>query len=98
MVTTPYLLPDFSFRAGRLAVVSAESFQLVERLADQLGKVPLVAIAHPAFEGDLKNGNPRLGRQTRGWFLHSALAQCLRYRRSEGCELDQLALSKLGIR
>jgi len=69
-----------------------------ERLADALRQVRAPGLVDPAFERDLEDGDPRLGGQTRGWLLDAAPAQRVGERRSERCELDQLALLKLGAR
>jgi hypothetical protein len=74
------------------------SFELVQRLSDELWQVPLVGVVDPAFERDLEDRDPCLGRQTRGWVSDAAPPQSVGERRGKGSELDQLALSKLRVR
>ena len=71
--------------APRPAAVTAcgHGFQLVERIADELGQAPLVGRVVPALEGDPEHRDPGLGRQARGRIADAALAQRVGERRGE---------------
>jgi hypothetical protein len=62
-------------------------------VAEDGGEVGLGWVAGPAREGDLEDGDSRLGGQARGRLGDTAVAQRAGHGRRERRELDQLTLA-----